>query len=422
MKSPSLPILQQLATKIHPPLPLNPRESQKLLSLLKASFRKQLDHEHGYGSSNRSTITETHLKSILTSPLFDNISHHMNVPEGGQLRGHGPTQSLKDIRLMTRDPVETFRCHVATGSVSLEIAKECLRCYLNKMKTPGRPDSIDQGSAVSMSDLIEHWLWASGVEKEIEFMQDQRFLGLSVAALVLEHRERHALKWLTRLRPELHEFSLDQPWGEDAERRMRTQAMIVKILSAAQIKYGIGLNGGLKSFLTALTKMTSPKSLDKNYTYRIFRPTALYLMRRLIITNTDVVADPCLSKEFCQSARWWSRNAIFDSVRLSLLRHPFPDPYPALLYIRELAIATPPPYKARRDVMSLCLKTADILLQKDDSKNAKWLLEYLQANFPEEIGQEVLRAAPSTSAQEQGTSMETETAMSLRQLDALALG
>jgi len=72
--------------------------------------------------------------------------------------------------------------------------------------------------------------------------------------------------------------------------------------------------------------------------------------------------------------------------------------------------------------MSLCLKTADILLQKDDSKNAKWLLEYLQANFPEEIGQEVLRAAPSTSAQEQGTSMETETAMSLRQLDALALG
>ena len=38
--------LSTLANKLHPQLPLTPRESQQLLSLLTASFRRHLDREH----------------------------------------------------------------------------------------------------------------------------------------------------------------------------------------------------------------------------------------------------------------------------------------------------------------------------------------------------------------------------------------
>ena len=39
-------VLSTLASKIHPQLPLSPRESQQLLSLLTQSFRAHLDREH----------------------------------------------------------------------------------------------------------------------------------------------------------------------------------------------------------------------------------------------------------------------------------------------------------------------------------------------------------------------------------------
>ena len=53
-----------LASKIHPQLPLTPRESQQLLNLLTTSFRSHLDREHPTAPSERLLLT-----SASTSPL-----------------------------------------------------------------------------------------------------------------------------------------------------------------------------------------------------------------------------------------------------------------------------------------------------------------------------------------------------------------
>src|SRR5690348_15716553 len=87
-------VLSTLASKIHPQLPLSPRESQQLLTLLTTSFRAHLDREHPLpeSSQNRHTQKPTgsnarrasspaqatssyasatqHIDSILTNPLF----------------------------------------------------------------------------------------------------------------------------------------------------------------------------------------------------------------------------------------------------------------------------------------------------------------------------------------------------------------
>ena len=83
--------LSTLAAKIHPQLPLSPRESQQLLNLLTTSFRAHLDRAHpqpetpqdshaGNRSGRRNSsparvassyvLATRHMDSILTNPLF----------------------------------------------------------------------------------------------------------------------------------------------------------------------------------------------------------------------------------------------------------------------------------------------------------------------------------------------------------------
>ena len=85
--------LKSLVSKLHPQLPLSPKESQRLLTALTSSFRKQLDEAHprqaqdedvrpkldrmgpvnpGYHGLHTSSVSfaDKHLASVLTNPLL----------------------------------------------------------------------------------------------------------------------------------------------------------------------------------------------------------------------------------------------------------------------------------------------------------------------------------------------------------------
>ena len=61
---------KSLLSKLHPPLPLTSKDSVKILALLNASFRQQLDRQRPAEYPDTEHYTNTHLQSILTNPLF----------------------------------------------------------------------------------------------------------------------------------------------------------------------------------------------------------------------------------------------------------------------------------------------------------------------------------------------------------------
>ena len=81
--------LSTLAKKLHPQLPLTPRESQQLLSLLTTSFRTHLDREHpveaqtpnarkavsnedreALHTTSSAALASQHIDAVLSNPLF----------------------------------------------------------------------------------------------------------------------------------------------------------------------------------------------------------------------------------------------------------------------------------------------------------------------------------------------------------------
>ena len=90
--------IRSLINKLHPPLPITPRDSNRLLASLKTSFQKQLDaahpsptkqasrHEEGVSvdgwSNTAKTATSSHVRSILSHPMLgtrQNVKNDANI-------------------------------------------------------------------------------------------------------------------------------------------------------------------------------------------------------------------------------------------------------------------------------------------------------------------------------------------------------
>ncbi|WYZ42614.1 hypothetical protein EsH8_VI_000313 [Colletotrichum jinshuiense] len=193
--------LKNAIPSIHQPLPLSTRESQKLLNVLKTSFRQNLDKEHGWtsetpessasqasakqSSSSRDSHrrpTDRHLRAILSNPLFKS--------------GVQPS----NIALATpRDPMDVFDEAVSRGMMTRKAATGCLRTKHQK---------ILQSSALSVQDVmlasaaglrVVQWLRSSGEERTLDFVTDQHFVNELLPFMVAEGLEEVAWEWADRM-------------------------------------------------------------------------------------------------------------------------------------------------------------------------------------------------------------------------------
>ncbi|TDZ67579.1 hypothetical protein CTRI78_v002895 [Colletotrichum trifolii] len=192
---------------IHQPLPLSKKDSTKLLDLLKTTFRKNLDKEHGWASEYTESTgtpavlntkhhhskqhasrdfhrrpTDQHLKQILSNPLFK---------MGVDFKGVAPAAP--------RDPMDVFDEAVAKGLMTRKAAMGCLLA---------KRQGITQSSAISVHDAMAtsnaglrvlQWLRSSGEERTLDFLADRRFVWALVPFLVAEGLEEVAWEWGDRL-------------------------------------------------------------------------------------------------------------------------------------------------------------------------------------------------------------------------------
>ncbi|MCJ1403112.1 hypothetical protein MMC11_006335 [Xylographa trunciseda] len=432
MKTSAVLSLRYLTSKIHPPLPLNPRDSQKLLALLTTSFQAHLDQEHGKIESSKTSATDVHLQSVLDNPLFSIPTHlRSNIKHGGmQKSGRNSASTLIDIEDSNRNTIENFEEHISSGTASIDLAKLCLETYVKSFRVVSA-GGIDSKLSSKVSATMLQWLWSSGLDWNLKFLMDSKLVALIMPFLLVDGRDRHAYIWLSRLRSKL--TGPPNTSGENYIRdNFRMQSNLVFSLIASEARYGSGLNGAMRAFLRNVDsanewigtlqdhRMARPSTIDARWA---LHRAGNYIVHRLALLKTTSGIDIVDFEKLVQSTDSWSSNISLDRAQLALLHPVAPDPLTSLQYIRKEMRDAKQSYTSSQKTraINLCLDTSKVLLSQGRHVDAQWVLSFVRNTFPQEIGN--LEQNPETAAnrlQHESTTAKTESG--LRELEALAFG
>ncbi|CAN9368470.1 unnamed protein product [Alternaria alternata] len=387
-------VLSTLASKIHPQLPLSPRESQQLLNLLTNSFRTHLDHAHplapsessqrkparelttSHGRRNSSPNRQTssydsatqHIDSILNNPL---------LAVKPRRRGSGPAA----IDIM-RDPMAWFVDEIAAGSATLPKAGVCLE-YLEKTTNPS-PLRFENGR--SPATVLAEWLKTSNLENSKQFLdmsisqyhrRSTKFLNRLVALLLAEGETTALWRWFIRPNEQRAKDT-----GLDVARiaTFKQQLLAKMVVLSADNK---DVTSSMNVFMQAFRLL---ENAGYEAAYDVLRPAGGHLVN-LIISNPDHSIAPLLYQKFLLSSIHWFGDWSRAVQSMLSLHHPTqPSAKPGLKFIQDPAgaIKYVNASRGRREfLVQLCLGVARQLMEQENFAEAQSVMEFTKEHFPE---------------------------------------
>ena len=187
-------------SKIHPPLPMTPQESQRLLALINTSFKQQLDQHR---PSHLEEHAGVHIHSILTNPLLAASSHSSQEATALSILRGRSDKSTGLIQEFVKRPMDSLKDRISAGTATFQTARLCLvaetrNCLASPAATVG--DAMRSSNTASM---ILDWLWASHAETLSTLLQHTRFFRLLVMYLVAQKRHDRIWSWLQILQSNL---------------------------------------------------------------------------------------------------------------------------------------------------------------------------------------------------------------------------
>ena len=124
-------LLRSLASRLHAPLPLTPRESERLLRAVQDSFRQRLEAPPPslplLSGAAPFASPNDHLGAVLRMAPF--------LPDAAEARA----QREARVRRFLVDPVAVFEEHVVLGTASIDLARSCLARHNDLCRKGGRP-------------------------------------------------------------------------------------------------------------------------------------------------------------------------------------------------------------------------------------------------------------------------------------------
>ncbi|KAG9249877.1 uncharacterized protein F5Z01DRAFT_436542 [Emericellopsis atlantica] len=238
--------LKNLFAGYHEPANLSSRQTVKLLDDLKASFRAQLDREHGFpqntsdpsvGTSaqssdslsvTRASAASIHLQQLLQNPIF--------------LQRDRP--ALKhNVQLGTpQDPMDVFDRAAAKGVLTMKAAKGCLMAKHRQLKaSPGYPTNLADTN-VGLRAL--QWLQTLPEYQSPQFTVDIHLLTEIIPYLQAEGRIGVVWQWLSRMIEASSDTSSEQHSG-------RLGILLTRIVSAQMRMRQDSLDGAIMTLLEA---------------------------------------------------------------------------------------------------------------------------------------------------------------------------
>ncbi|KAK3338004.1 hypothetical protein B0H65DRAFT_310148 [Neurospora tetraspora] len=209
-KTKPLGSLKSILPPIHQPLPLNQRESQKLLDVLKASFRAHLDKEHGWTPDTNQVApaaptvtylpsaspasskdvparpTDKHMRAILENPLFNNKAF---VPPSVAAPAPAVRNNRNDI----------FQLAVSKGIMNTQRALGFLLAVQRDIQLSAAVSVTQSMKESGAGLLVLRWLRSSGKERSLGFLGNRTFTRLLLRYMVAEGLDELAWSWFQRL-------------------------------------------------------------------------------------------------------------------------------------------------------------------------------------------------------------------------------
>ncbi|KAI9877702.1 MAG: hypothetical protein M1830_003044 [Pleopsidium flavum] len=426
MKSSGTLSLRALTSKIHPPLPLTPRESQQLLSLLTSSFRKQLNREHpsmradddiqarrravnnSYGKSvkARSTSpfsstattsslwsTDHHLQSILKNPLFSASPEAPRRSLPSQFPIHH--KDLEEAQSASFDPMAWFEGTVASGSATIAGAKYSLQT-LCKILTSSSVASVKHAMAKSgAGSKVQSWLWSSGLEESFGFLKDYAFTAVLTQYLVAERRHDVLWKWMHRLMSLECQRIPEESQGVPLSPTRAARSLLLHLVTA-ETNHGDGVRAAVGHFLkiagskgleTVSPQQESTVKKDAPLAVTV-RPAGAYLAYVLTKSGRSSTLDSETYERFTRSTSMWSCESLYYQAKLQLHHPETPSADTALHYLKHISNLRPSTSSTiwPKDNVFLFLDSARLLLQQERYDDGALVMDFLRKNYAAELG------------------------------------
>lgn len=411
MKASTILCWKYLVSKIHPPLPMDNRESERMLSALKASFQHRLDRDYPRVTSEERTTIDDHIQSILVNPLFS-IKPKRQITYQNHFHGH--VKSLSQLRHLMRQPMDHFKDEIAAGTATLGSAKTCLTAELQKALASPKETRQSLRHSEAGSTVL-NWLWSSSGTETGYFLLDQAFMKRLMPFLDAVSHEKLIWCWMQllqkRIRNETSEIKCVQ---------IRTmQSRILHYFLKSEILYGDGLNSAINIFLRGIVDISNWSGLYSSDVNAILERAGRYLMLDMIENPAAITTE--LWASFCQTTSVWSSSPRLYSElpalhRSGSIKH-------ALAFLTNLDTHEIARLNGnqRIDMTRLSLKTVELLLSQELGTKAEWVMRFLQSNFANEIGYMALYTSSETfRTRKEQLQIQSEES-SLRLLDTLGV-
>ncbi|KAI9815279.1 MAG: Saccharopine dehydrogenase [Pycnora praestabilis] len=428
MKSTALLLLRSLTSAIHPPLPLNPRESQQLLSLLTNSFKQKLNQEHPpfrtegphheaarslhprntptnnrqekggdyfTASASSSSVADHHLQTILTNPLFAVEPRRRSGSSRQSRLQHG---NFTEAQRMLSDPIGWFEGHVSSGTATLDMAVHCLEAHMRTIIS-SPVTSIGQQMRISRAgSKVLTWITSGGLCHLSDIPTEQKLVAILIPFLVAEKNSEIVREWLNRM---IHTIQKDRPWtGELVSSTSQNAAHLLFYFVKAEVNYGEGLNAAIEIFISYAQ---ASKTIRRGTI-----PTARYLTSLLTVQSNNPLASDVYDA-FTSTIQLNTPHKGIPYARLRLYHPSRPSAEAALNLLRTLSQKSPQiSLKTRRKIVELALETAHLLIAQEDYVDATWVMDFIRRTFPQELGLQDFVVAERQKQPERNTSTSDE--------------
>ncbi|KAL8867188.1 MAG: hypothetical protein Q9174_005820 [Haloplaca sp. 1 TL-2023] len=376
-----------LASKIHQPLALNRRESQKLLAGLNESFQRKFDRQYPQDLDTSEPSPDYHIKSVLQSPLFSSIG--VQSPQAGKAKidNHYDTRNVTDLESALEHPVEWFKQQVSAGTADLERAAFALKTQHHRSLASAFLDHRKSMASEGIGSVVNNWLWSSGHSDRLDFVRNYDFVRRFIPTLVVEGLYKQVWEWLQRLQMLSARQAGETATPETRQLQSDADRFFLHVLRS-ETRHGYGLQSAIHMFLTSL-HVTMPGS-SPLVAQKFFISGGRYLVDSLARgKESEQIGDPVIAN-FLLSVRRWSsgtrRQAYQALISLSHPREPDTSIAQELL-IRFLSTDTFILDQIRPIIIRVGLKTVEVLLTKGSVEEAADLMKSLQTKFETELGE-----------------------------------
>lgn len=172
-------IHNRFSSIFHPPLPLSPIESRKFLSLVKESFRAQLD-----ASTPKVSPIEKHFSQIFAA-----------AAQSSEITATDGLSKEDRIKRFLDDPIGVINEQMLLGKATVDLAAICLTRYAKLQRDTGVVEVNQQNGRGPVAFVLEG-LRKAGLGPPGKLLKSRELVRAVTYTLVVEGRESVILRWV----------------------------------------------------------------------------------------------------------------------------------------------------------------------------------------------------------------------------------